>query len=396
MSLELRPRPERLPTGHRHPLPDSRRAEPEEIDREVALVARSPVVGALLDAADAVLLVLDRHRQVVAFNACRDGTALGHVAGLRPGEVLGCTQAQHPGGCGTARACESCGALGAITASAGLGRPVEAECLVTSAGSRTPFEFNARATPIEVGGEPFTVLSLRDISSEKRRDALEQVFFHDLLNTVAGLRGWADHLRRPAADVPRATERLDALSRQLEREIRDHRALILAEAGTLVPQRGAAAAAAVLEEVEAVFVRHAVARDRTLEIGGAPRLELETDRGLLVRVLVNMVRNALEATPPGGTVRVACEAWSGGVRFAVHNAGAIPPAVQARIFQRSFSTKAERGRGLGTYGMKLLGERYLGGEVSFVSTEEAGTTFSLCLPLPPPSAFDAARRAATA
>ena len=70
----------------------------------------------------------------------------------------------------------------------------------------------------------------------------------------------------------------------------------------------------------------------------------------------------------------------GGVRFTVRNEGVIPPMVQEHIFQRSFSTKAQYGRGLGTYSMKLLGERYLGGKVSFVSNAECGTVFSLELP----------------
>jgi signal transduction histidine kinase len=71
------------------------------------------------------------------------------------------------------------------------------------------------------------------------------------------------------------------------------------------------------------------------------------------------------------------------VRFLVHNDGVIAPEVQLRVFQRSFSTKA-RGRGLGTYGMKLLGERVLGGEVSFRSEPASGTTFLLTLPLDRP------------
>jgi signal transduction histidine kinase len=393
MPLQLYPRHERLPRGHRHALPDPRRADPEQVAREVELVAGSPVVAALLDAVDAVLLVLDAHRQIVAFNGARDA---GAVAGLRPGELLACTQSQHPGGCGTSVACESCGALGAIVRSGATGRPVEAECLLTSAGSRTPFEFNVRSTPIEISGERFTVVSLRDVSAEKRREALEQVFLHDVLNTVQGIRGWTHHLRRPAADVHRAAERLDGLSRQLEREVRDHRALVLAEQGTLVPEHAEVRAGEILDELEGVFAQHAVAQDRRLVVERSPGLVLETDRALLVRVLVNMVRNALEATPPGGTVRVACDAGTARVRFTVHNEGAIPPAVMARVFQRSFSTKAERGRGLGTYGMKLLGERYLGGEVSFVSTEEAGTTFSVRLPIRAPVAVRAGGRAASA
>ena len=50
-----------------------------------------------------------------------------------------------------------------------------------------------------------------------------------------------------------------------------------------------------------------------------------------------------------------------------------------QFFQRSFSTKSS-GRGLGTYIMKLLSERYLDGKVSFASTEDDGTTFYASFP----------------
>jgi signal transduction histidine kinase len=52
------------------------------------------------------------------------------------------------------------------------------------------------------------------------------------------------------------------------------------------------------------------------------------------------------------------------------------------VFQRSFTTKSGTGHGLGTYGMRLLGERYLGGRVSFVTSAEGGTVFSMRLRLP--------------
>ncbi len=51
-----------------------------------------------------------------------------------------------------------------------------------------------------------------------------------------------------------------------------------------------------------------------------------------------------------------------------------------QVFQRSFSTKAERGRGIGTYSVKLFVERYLRGTVGFTSAEPDGTTFSVTLP----------------
>jgi sensor histidine kinase regulating citrate/malate metabolism len=65
--------------------------------------------------------------------------------------------------------------------------------------------------------------------------------------------------------------------------------------------------------------------------------------------------------------------------FAVHNPDVMPEAVQLQVFQRSFSTKEPSGRGIGTYSMKLFGERYLGGKVDFVSREPEGTTFTLAL-----------------
>jgi signal transduction histidine kinase len=184
--------------------------------------------------------------------------------------------------------------------------------------------------------------------------------------------------------VSRAADRLDALSRQLEREIRDHRALALAEAGALVPQRSAMRVRDLVDEVTDLFAHHALARDRTIETSlSDPDLQVETDRALLARVLVNMLRNALEATDPQGVVRLACEVVPGaagsGLRLSVHNEGIVPPEVQPRIFERSFSTKGP-GRGLGTYGMRLIGERVLGGQVSFSSAAGRGTTFSILLP----------------
>ncbi len=65
----------------------------------------------------------------------------------------------------------------------------------------------------------------------------------------------------------------------------------------------------------------------------------------------------------------------------VWNRQEIPPLAAKRIFQRNFSTKAEYGRGIGTYSMKIIGEQILSGNVSFCSSAAEGTTFFLSLPL---------------
>lgn len=375
------------------PRPDPRRADPDRLQRDIDAVSRSPVVEALLAAANTALLVLDEHRQIVALNG--RGLPAGERAdalGMRLGEAFHCVHAIAAGDCGVSDACAACGALGAVLGCRRQDHPVDAECLIRSGGGAA-LQFDVRATPVSIGSGRFVVVSLRDVSGEKRRQALEQVFFHDVLNTVTGLRGWSELLRLANGCHPEAPGRIERLSRQLEREIRDHRALVLAEDGKLVPRPERVLPAQVLREVEDVFASHVAARGRRLERSAAD-LELETDPALLQRILVNMVRNAFEATEPGGTVRLRCEpiavavpaaasaaGLAGLVRFSVHNEGTIPPDVQARVFQRSFSTKAQHGRGFGTYGMKLLGEGYLGGKVSFVSDAAGGTEFRLDLPL---------------
>jgi len=92
-----------------------------------------------------------------------------------------------------------------------------------------------------------------------------------------------------------------------------------------------------------------------------------------------MVLNALEATPEGGTVLMRALLTDDKLRIEVENSGEIPQEIQRSLFKRSFSTKSDSGRGIGTYSMKLFGERYLGGSVGFDS-QEGRTIFYIELP----------------
>ncbi|MEJ2199760.1 MAG: ATP-binding protein [Desulfuromonadaceae bacterium] len=93
-----------------------------------------------------------------------------------------------------------------------------------------------------------------------------------------------------------------------------------------------------------------------------------------------MVLNALEASAAGETVRLRLLIDEAAVTIVVINRGEIPKEVQLSIFKRSFSTKSSSGRGIGTYSMKLFGERYLGGKVGF-SSEQGETRFFIRLPI---------------
>lgn len=108
-------------------------------------------------------------------------------------------------------------------------------------------------------------------------------------------------------------------------------------------------------------------------------MELLTDPSIVNRILGNMVTNALEATSPGGEVRVFTEAGGNSISFCVWNGKPIPQEHALRIFKRNFTTKEGLGHGLGTYSMKFFGEKVLGGQVDFSTSEENGTLFRLTL-----------------
>ena len=130
------------------------------------------------------------------------------------------------------------------------------------------------------------------------------------------------------------------------------------------------------------FATHPLANDKRITY---PREDssvvIETDMCLILRVLTNMVLNALEATAPGDEIKIWGERRNGAYSFCVWNKGQIPPDVARRVFQRNFTTKNQPGRGLGAYSMKLLGEKVLGGQITFTTSEGKGTTFRITLPV---------------
>ena len=381
------------------PVVSHERASRVALEADVRTVSQSPIVSALLEAVDAGLLVLNRERQILATNRAPLLESLRHerrAIGLRPGEFFSCPRAAKQG-CGAGEHCLACGTFQAVTRSQSGRGTVEQECLLTTGDGvdGTALELNVRASQVEIDCKDYTVVSLRDISHEKRRQALERVFFHDILNTLSALSNWTHLLNHSSGErQDHARERVSRLVGQLEREIQLQRTLLDAEQGTLRPQRVAVAPATLLADLRGMFADAHATQQRTLTVEDrCPGAELVTDPVLLGRVLVNMVKNAFEATPAGGQVRLWSEREAGpngdgvpepgdAVAFRVHNPGEIAPAVAARVFQRSFTTKAGTGHGLGTYSMKLLGERYLGGKVSFTTSAEAGTVFSIRLPLP--------------
>jgi signal transduction histidine kinase len=109
-------------------------------------------------------------------------------------------------------------------------------------------------------------------------------------------------------------------------------------------------------------------------------VQMMSDKRLLSHVICQMIANAVEASSMGQTVDMGCFAEHNHCTFWVLNKAVIPEFIQAQVFNRRFSTKSET-RGLGTYSIKLLSEKYLNGMTSFTSRVNQGTVFRATFPL---------------
>jgi signal transduction histidine kinase len=106
------------------------------------------------------------------------------------------------------------------------------------------------------------------------------------------------------------------------------------------------------------------------------------DVAQLRQLLLNLLRNAREAMPSGGSLRVTTRGGEGSVEVEVRDAGpGIPEERLERIFDPFFTTK-ERGTGLGLAMAQEIAQEH-GGQLSCESVEGNGTAFTLRLPAAP-------------
>jgi signal transduction histidine kinase len=335
----------------------------------------------ILDSCPYVAVVLNEQRQIVFFNralyALTGPVEENRLVGVRWGEALNCVWAVESEGCGTNEACHTCGAFLAIgDALEGVYGARECRFTQTVNGKTEWLDLSISISPAIVGDERFLVCTVRDISAEKRKAVLERIFFHDLLNNLTGVELLAQMLKNMVeGDASIFAQQISACASQLVEEIQSQQLLVAAEKEELAVKPVTLHTGAFVQSTVDRFRLHPVSEGRLIEIDGDSQdIPIYTDDSILRRVLENMVKNALEAAKRGETVRVGCRDAGQEVEFWTHNPGQIAESVQLQIFQRSFSTKGA-GRGLGTYSMKLLSERYLKGAVSFQSTVSEGTAF---------------------
>lgn len=345
------------------------------------------LVRELLSSMSNVVCIMNDRREVVFANERlieRYGFSLEtDLAGLRFGEVMRCVNVHSPEAvCGSTEKCKYCGANYTFNDFWDNKEPVVNECRIIR-----NIDGHIQQLDLEVSARPFhferdyLIVSLDDITDRKRRDILERIFFHDIINMAGSLRGVLDLMKESEHRNDESFLEIAAsLSMQIIEEIKGQQQVFKAENGELEISPAKISMTRFLQEVsdkvkycQEAFEREIIIEDRSNDAS------FVSDEVLLNRIIFNMAKNALEAIPRGDRIQIVASAFPDVVRIEVKNKTSIEEDVQNQLFQRSYSTKGKN-RGIGTYSMKLLGERYLKGKVDFVSDEENGTIFYIEVP----------------
>ncbi|MBS0014433.1 MAG: sensor histidine kinase [Desulfobacterales bacterium] len=362
------------------------RSGKDAIDRQRKLLAEyQGSLQQFYEAVCEIVLIVNANRQIVFFNSIFPSLLNVEnpetLYGLRPGEAMGCMHAcSNPGGCGTSRFCTQCGAVNSILSALNQKNDLQ-ECRLLKDESLEALELLIRTTPLEIQGQMFSIVAITDISHEKRRRVLERIFFHDALNTAAGLRVFAQMLNESPDHENAQIFRQSLVSgiEQLADEIYCQKELLAAESNELEVKKQKVDPAVLVRQTAEIYQLR-FPDHRIVVHESAQTVTLNSDFRLLQRVLGNMLLNALEASSPEQTVTISTRIIKDHVEFRVHNPTPLSKENQLQLFQRSFSTKGQ-GRGLGTYSMKLLTEGYLNGWISVDSSPENGTAFTATYPL---------------
>lgn len=211
--------------------------------------------------------------------------------------------------------------------------------------------------------------------------AITAHLMHELKNPIAGLELlMAGQTEAGNGGRPEAGAELEAAS-DLTRRLRT---MVNDVVGVLRDEQTGAdfqlTCAEVVEIVTGKVQPEARRRRVTIATEASDRASLSGRRAnLTTLVLRNLMQNALEATPEGGTVRLtAGPGDGGGVEFVVADGGAgLPEAVRARLFQPCASTKPG-GSGLGLALSQQLAQQARG-RIELVRSDAQGTRFRLVL-----------------
>ncbi|MGD0092054.1 MAG: ATP-binding protein [Planctomycetota bacterium] len=207
---------------------------------------------------------------------------------------------------------------------------------------------------------------------------------HEINSPLDGAIEASRIIERSAGDPDKVVRFARAQRDALERIGAIVRTLLTFSRRPRIQERRPVAVSKLLEEAETILKHRLIKQKAALALSGPPhgQLLVDGDELGLVQVLVNLINNAADVTPEGGTIQIAVRATAEQIEISVTDQGpGIPPEVAPRLFTPFFTTKAVgQGTGLGLATSRNIVEEH-GGRIQFVNLARPwGARFTVCLP----------------
>ena len=200
---------------------------------------------------------------------------------------------------------------------------------------------------------------------------------HEIKNPLAIIRGSAERLQRGDAEQQRMAQFVIEESDRLSRTVARYLEFARGEQAPREHGDALAALEATLALLEGEFHARHVRLERSR--GGDDSATVRLDPESLKQVYLNLLLNAMEAMPEGGSVRVADRTASGHIEIEISDEG---PGIPKELLQRlatPFVTTKPQGSGLGLFLARRLAQS-AGGTLAIESSEGRGTTCTVRLP----------------
>jgi PAS domain S-box-containing protein len=262
--------------------------------------------------------------------------------------------------------------------------------LIAKTGERVPVELSA--TPINYQGRPADLVIIRDITErkriEKQRLKLEKLAAigelatmvgHDLRNPLQAIENATYYLNNelPHLPIPQKTlEMLQIINNSVnyaDKIVRDLHDFSATKKPTLKKTNINTIIKETLSQVETPNNVKLVTK-----LGHLP--QIEADKDMIKRILLNLATNGIQAMEKGGTLKVSTKKTKGFVEVSFKDTGTgMSKENLKNLFTPFFTTKA-KGMGMGLSICKKLVDTH-GGSIEVESKEDKGSTFTVKLPI---------------
>ena len=241
-----------------------------------------------------------------------------------------------------------------------------------------------------------TVIVLRDVTAEAEAERLKDAFIthvsHELRTPLTAIKGYSELLLVTTCDALNEEQLgfLETISRHTDNLVAMINELLdfseMEAGGRLGLRLRPILLITLLEEIADELRPQVMEKGLTLQVKTPESLPLvDADARRLRWAVINIVRNAWQYTPAGGSVTLRLSEHDGKVVIDVTDTGiGISPEDQQHIFTRFYrvtnvTADDVRGLGLGLYVTKAIVEAH-GGKIQVFSKEGVGSTFSVILP----------------